>query len=109
RRQKLNKEGVKRVLIYGAGSAGSLVANEISSSPDYNSYVVGFIDDNPYLKGKFVAGYIVFGSNAMLEKIIDQHSIDEIIVAMPNESIKAQKESLSRVYKTGFPVKTVKS
>ncbi|QIK70024.1 polysaccharide biosynthesis protein [Erysipelothrix sp. HDW6C] len=45
----------------------------------------------------------------MLNKVIDQHSVDEIIVAMPSASIEKQKEVLARVYKTGFPVKTVTS
>ncbi|QIK70023.1 hypothetical protein G7062_06875 [Erysipelothrix sp. HDW6C] len=56
RRSKIKREGSKRVLIYGAGNAGVLIANEITNSPDYNLYVIGFIDDNPYLKGKFLGG-----------------------------------------------------
>lgn len=109
RRNKIKREGSKRLLIYGAGNAGALIANEITNSPDFNSYVIGFIDDNPYLKGKFVAGHIVYGNHSILEKIIDEHSVDEIIVAMPSETLENQKEALSRVYKTGFPVKTVTS
>lgn len=45
----------KRILIYGAGDSGALIAEEISTNPSYNSYVVGFVDDNPVLRNKYVS------------------------------------------------------
>ena len=89
--QKNRQKKYKRVLIYGAGNSGAFVAKEMTENSDYEYYVVGFIDDNPDLRGAYISGHIVFGGKSMIEKVIHQHVVDEIIVAMPNQSKQTQK------------------
>lgn len=108
-RNRSKQKNLKRVLIYGAGNSGSFIAKEISMSKDYNYFLVGFIDDNPLLKGNFVSNHIVFGDKSLLDKVITQHVVDEIIVAMPNQLMSKQQEVKQSVYKYGLPIHTISS
>lgn len=107
--KKRKLENSKRVLIYGAGEAGTLVARELISNPIYNSYLVGFIDDNSNIKGKYISGHTVFGGMQVLEKVITQHVIDEIILAMPSQPQSLQNEIAQKIYALGVPLKKVTS
>lgn len=109
RKNRKKQKHFKRVLIYGAGNSGAFIANEIVSNNFYDNYVVGFIDDNPLLKGSYVSGHVVFGGQTVLEKVINQHVIDEIIIAMPNQSQKEQNEIKSIVFKLGVPMRSIAS
>lgn len=99
----------KRVLIYGAGDSGALIAKELTSNQKYNSCVVGFIDDNRVLKGKYVSSHPVFGNKEVLEKAVAQHSVDEIIIAMPSQSKAVQNEIVKHVYTLGLPTRIIPS
>lgn len=55
--QHRNKRGETAVLIYGAGHAGKLLAQELSHRPEYEGfYLAGFIDDDAHKAGKEMAG-----------------------------------------------------
>jgi len=81
------------VLIVGAGSAGSLLLREIRSRPDLGLFVVGFLDDDPGLKGKTVNGVSILGTTARLAEMVEHHHIEEVLVAMPG----ASKETVRRI------------
>ncbi len=107
--KKKKSNSSKRILIYGAGDSGALIAKEISTNPGYNSYVVGFVDDNPALKNKYVAGHVVYGSGDILDKIVTQQVINEIIVAMPSQPKEVQSKISRKVFALGLPVRIVPS
>ena len=100
--KRRKSKNIKRVLIYGAGDSGDALAKEITKNEGLNSIVVGFIDDNPYLNGKFVGGHAVFGTGEKLEKVIVQQAIDEIIIAMPSQPKNIQVKISERVFKSGI-------
>ncbi|TMI23343.1 hypothetical protein E6H36_10755 [Candidatus Bathyarchaeota archaeon] len=57
----------KRVLIYGAGKAGKLLHEEITSNPAMSDYVVeGFVDDDPHRVGRKLCGVTVMSTGAWL-------------------------------------------
>ena len=74
----------QRVLIYGAGMGGSLVANEYKRNPHLGKKVVGFIDDDQEKLGTVIGTIPVYGSREELETIIKNYDIDEVIVAIAN-------------------------
>jgi len=76
-----HKSSGKRVLIYGAGTAGTHLATVVKSDPSFS--LIGFIDDDNSLKGWSILGLKVF-SSLELERIIEKHSIDEVILAIPS-------------------------
>jgi UDP-GlcNAc:undecaprenyl-phosphate GlcNAc-1-phosphate transferase len=60
------------VLIYGAGNAGVAALRELQRNPDLGMRPVGFLDDDPRLKGKSVSGLAVVGSYESLEMSLEQ-------------------------------------
>ena len=82
----------KRLLVYGAGSAGRQLVNSLNIMSEF--LPVAFIDDNVNLIGKLVGGLPVFNSDNASELIKDSR-IDMIVLAMPSISLKRRKEIVS--------------
>ncbi len=74
----------RRVLIVGAGSAGTLMARELWENPQLNLRPVGLVDDDPRKIGRKTQGLQVFGPIIKLPEIIQAHKIEEVIVAIPS-------------------------
>lgn len=70
----------QKVLILGAGRAGSSVCNLLKSRHDFK--IVGFVDDDPDKQNLTIDGCNVIGSTANLMKIIKEYNIDLILVAI---------------------------
>ena len=93
----------ERVLIIGAGEAGTLLARDLAR---HGSAMrpVGFIDDDPALRGMTVASLKVLGGRADLRKAVNDQYIDTVLIAMPSASgaqIKNYVDALA-----GLEVKT---
>jgi UDP-GlcNAc:undecaprenyl-phosphate/decaprenyl-phosphate GlcNAc-1-phosphate transferase len=85
---RLLDEGVRipsrkgdRALIYGAGIGGQFALKEIQSNPDLGLQLVGFVDDNPRLRGSKIKGYPVFGGQKDLEHVLREHDIKKVIIS----------------------------
>ena len=89
----------KRVLIYGAGVAGTQLATVLKSNSEYS--ILGFIDEDLSLKGWNILGLNVY-SSLDLKAIIDEKDIDEIILALPSAGRKRRQEILKNI--EPFPV-----
>jgi FlaA1/EpsC-like NDP-sugar epimerase len=74
----------KRALIIGAGDAGALVVRELQKSSQLNLTPVGFLDDDPAKQKHAIYGVTVIGKVVDLAAAIDQHGIDEVIIAVPS-------------------------
>lgn len=64
---------MKKTVIFGAGNLGSVLAAELSR----NHEVVGFLDNNKSLWGKYVGGFKVLGGTSAIHEL----EYDEIVVA----------------------------
>ena len=73
----------KRVLIVGAGEAGSLLAREMVRSPT-GYRPVGFIDDDRSKWRSTLHGLSVLGGSEHLRKIAQTERVDEIVIAVPS-------------------------
>lgn len=73
---------LRRVLIVGAGRAGSSLCSVIKAiwPPPY--YVVGFIDDDPQKLGRSIEDVPVMGGSDKLRNLIKKESISDIIFAI---------------------------
>ena len=79
--QTLREKGksVRNLLIIGAGEVGQNFKKTITDNPDFGYSFVGFLDDN-------ITESEVIGRVNDLEKIISSNNIDELVIALQNES-----------------------
>ena len=73
----------KRMLIYGAGQNGRLLAHRYKSDASLDTHVIGFIDDDPSKANLVINGVPVLGDRRILSESIEKHHISQVIVAIP--------------------------
>ena len=71
----------RKVVIYGAGTKGSLLAKELQFNKNFHCHVVGFIDDAVHKKGNSSHNIPVLGTYTELEEIIHKNKVNEIIIS----------------------------
>jgi len=84
----------KRVIIYGAGSAGIQIANALVSSRDFNP--VAFIDDNPSLQRNYIQGLRIHPFSK-IASLIEKFAVDEVLLAMPSLARSRRREIISQL------------
>ncbi len=75
--------GGTRVLIVGTGEVGQMILQKILYLPGLGYEVMGFVDGDGL---ETVVGVPVLGRIGDLPSLIDEHSIDEVIIALPEAS-----------------------
>ena len=103
-----NNDGT-RILVYGGGQAGSILIREFTTSDNIKGNIIGILDDNPDIKGRYILDKKVLGSGKDLEAVIERYDIEEIIVAMPSVPLPELRAILEKCLKTGIPVKSLGS
>jgi UDP-GlcNAc:undecaprenyl-phosphate GlcNAc-1-phosphate transferase len=73
--------GGRRVLIYGAGDAGEWLLREMRNNLRLQYTPVGFVDDDPFKKGKVIHGLRVFGGNGHLRRICEEQQVEEVLIS----------------------------
>ena len=81
----------QRVLIYGAGQAGSQLAIALKRSVVVQ--IFGFLDDDPKLHNRYILGLKV-SSPSELELLVARYDLSHVIVAMPSISRRRRSEIL---------------
>ncbi len=102
-------ENVKRVLLFGAGDAGAMIAKEMELHPEMRYKLVAFMDDNKDKKGKKVNGIPVLGGIEDIEAVVDSKSIDEIIIAIPSAKPAIVNSIYEKCSKTSCKVRILPS
>ena len=77
--------GQTRVLIFGAGEAGRQLAVGLGQSRE--CILLAFIDDNDQIQGRDLMGVPIL-SRQQLNGFVDQHQVDDILLAIPSISRK---------------------
>tara|TARA_B100001057_G_C22861373_1_gene954647 strand:+ start:758 stop:2674 length:1917 start_codon:yes stop_codon:yes gene_type:complete len=84
----------KRVVIYGAGSAGIQLAGALRVSSEMQP--VAFIDRDSSLQDTFLGGIKVLHPKK-LEKLVKRNKVDEVLIAMPSASRSILRELLKEI------------
>jgi FlaA1/EpsC-like NDP-sugar epimerase len=84
----MSTEGVRRVLVVGAGNAAEAIIREIHRMPVDRFRVVGLVDDDPVKQHIIIHGVPVIGVIDDLPRICQELNVEEIIIAMPSASQK---------------------
>jgi UDP-GlcNAc:undecaprenyl-phosphate GlcNAc-1-phosphate transferase len=71
----------RRVLVVGAGRSGRSLARELRETPGVR--VVGFVDDNPGVRRRRIAGITVAGGLDEIVSVVALTRPDEVLVTIP--------------------------
>jgi len=99
-------EKAHRVLIYGAGSAGSQLLASLSNDPEMQ--VVGLVDDDPKLARTTLAGVMIYPANSVGE-MIERLRVDTVLIALPAASRAQRRAVLQRLSQHPVHVLTIPS
>lgn len=92
----------ERLLIIGAGSAGSLLLRELQARPALNVDVVGFLDDDTSVQGRMIGGVPILGAIAELEDVVAARNIKQLFVALPTADPEYTRAILNRAAALGL-------
>lgn len=92
-------DGLPKVAIYGAGTAGNQLAAALRSGRAMRP--VAFIDDDASIAFRVIAGLKVYKPK-YIQQMIDETGAQEILLAIPSASRARRKEILQ--YLEGFPL-----
>jgi FlaA1/EpsC-like NDP-sugar epimerase len=103
-RELLSRQAKKKVLVYGAGSAGRQLAAAIDDSPDM--HIVGFLDDDRSLQDRELQGKHVWSPSDMAS-VLWEYGVSEILLAIPSASRHRRNEILKHIRSFGVAVRTL--
>ncbi|MBE5742364.1 MAG: polysaccharide biosynthesis protein, partial [Clostridiales bacterium] len=95
----------KRVMIVGAGDAGTSLLTELRNSNKLNYQPVCFIDDNVEKLGRNIAGVKIVGTTYDIKKAVKAYRVEEIFITMPSTDKKRLSKIISRCKDSKCPVK----
>lgn len=84
----------KKVVIYGAGSAGIQLASALRVSSEMQP--VAFIDNNSSLHGTFLRGIKVLHPKK-LQRLVIKSKVNEVLIAIPSASRSVLRELLKEI------------
>ncbi|MBD1924897.1 polysaccharide biosynthesis protein [Trichocoleus sp. FACHB-90] len=96
-----------RVLLVGAGMAGSQIVQEARQNPHLNLEIVGFVDDDPTKVGRKVEGVPVLGSSEQMVAIALALNVDEVLISMPSASAAKIRKLLNFAVGTNLKLKAL--
>ena len=89
----LRRRAGTRLVIYGAGAAGSLLVRELLASPGQPYQMLGFIDDDPSMHSLRLQGYPVLGGERKLFELIQNGDVEVVVIG----SRSLEGDRLSRI------------
>ena len=90
--------GVSRILVYGAGLRYRAFRSELVRTTLANDrMIVGILDDDVYLKGRFIGGIRICGTIQDASRVIAELHVDQVVVAceVSDEWLRVVRQILS--------------
>ena len=78
----------KGTLILGAGDYGRKICREFNENPSIQSYVIGFLDDDPAKINRKIHGVPILNVIDHLEQTVEMTGAQDVIIAIPSLSSK---------------------
>lgn len=94
----------RAVLIYGAGDAGMQLLQSLRST----HRIAGFLDDNPSLHRRELAGVKIYQPGA-LQELINEYGVKDVILSIPSLSAQRRKEIVNSVGQYGVKIRALPS
>ncbi len=97
----------ERVLLIGAGRAGSMVAKELARRPDVGLEPVGFVDDDQGKVGSYVQGVKVYGTTDQLARIARDLDVHRAVITIANATGATIRRLHEACREAGLDVKII--
>jgi exopolysaccharide biosynthesis polyprenyl glycosylphosphotransferase len=98
---------VQRLLVVGAGHLGREVVERLAAHQELGFTVVGFLDDDPGKKQRKLHGEQVLGTTRDLERVVEEHGVDQVVLALPLSAHHRTVELIRRAGQLLLEVKVV--
>lgn len=108
-RQRRHKHGRQqtRVIIFGAGDAGTAIVREMQKNPELGLEPIAFLDTDPHKHGTWILGVPVISDRDDLRVVVERYRVQQAIIAMPSAPGKTIRELIQVCHAADLPVKTV--
>ena len=106
-RKKKRSKTQSRVMIIGAGEAGTTLIREIQNSEQLNYKVCCVMDIDKNKHGKYLRGVPIMGDRSHILKCVKAYKIDKIFIALPKLSAKELKPILDICKQTDCEIQKV--
>ncbi|EEH96868.1 nucleoside-diphosphate sugar epimerase/dehydratase [Clostridium tertium] len=97
----------QRVMIIGAGSAGTMIINEMLARRNLKLNPILLIDDADFKQGKRISGVRVEGKRKDIIRLAEEREIDTIIIAIPSIDNENKREILDICKKANCKIKII--
>ncbi len=105
RRTLFSRKSGQRVLILGAENAGATLLGDLLRDKHYK--VVGFVDENPNLRGTRIKGYPVLGTLKQLSRVARASNARMLLITHTSSSSSKIREMVQGCEQTGLPYRIV--
>ncbi len=97
--------GRSRVLIVGAGDAGSTIGRDMLISKKSKYFPIGYIDDDLSKRGMSIHGIKVLGTRHDIPTLLKANAVDEVLIAIPYFRSKDIRAVMEIIRNAGGPTK----
>lgn len=101
------RSNISRVMIIGAGEAGSQIAKEVNVSNKLNKTIICFIDDMKTKQGRYLQGKKIVGDRTKIIEAAHKFNIDEIYIALPSINGLERKKIIDICNQTQCKIKVL--
>ncbi|MGH2571967.1 MAG: polysaccharide biosynthesis protein [Actinomycetota bacterium] len=108
RRRSLEAEPM-RVLVVGAGDAGSMVLKDLLRNPSLGLDPVGFVDDNPRKVGLSLHGVPVLGTRVAIPRLVARLRVDQVLLAVPSAKSEVVRHVAALCEEAGVTLRVLPS
>lgn len=99
--------GRERALVVGAGSAGTLIVQELRDNPQLGLKPVAFLDDDLKKVDRRILGLPVFGPKECLAEVALERDVEVVVIAMPSAPGEVIREILTLCKQAEIPSKII--
>ncbi len=97
----------KRVLIVGAGEAGTIIAREMIRHPASGLQPIGFLDDERAKAGQSFVGLPLLGVVDALPRVVLETNADEVLIAIPSAPGRVVRRVVDLAREAGVPYRII--
>lgn len=107
RRRRPSADGSRRLLVFGAGEAGSQIIRALLRNPESEYVPVAALDDDPDRRNLRIMGVPVVGNRSRLAEAAREANADALLIALPSAPAALVTEIGELAAACGLPVKVL--